>query len=247
MKILIPILENKIQGIDTPYGRSLYEIERKTILQYVCEALSAVKDAELVFILHRVDVVKYKLDSVVKMLAPDAEIVVSRGDTSGAACSCMLAFDNFVMDEPLIIYNSGHIVTLNLQDVVNCFSQKNYDGGVIVFDGIHPRWSYVRLNENGFVIEAAEKRPISRNATSGFYYFKRAEDFVSAVFSMIKKEASVDGKYYICPAYNEMVLLGKKIGIYRINQEQYFNLNHRKGIELYEEYLRKRRVFNEIV
>ncbi|MDR1216089.1 MAG: glycosyltransferase family 2 protein [Treponema sp.] len=247
MKILIPILENKIQDVDTPYGRSLYEIERKTILQYICEALSAIKGAEMIFILHRVDVAKYKLNSVVKILAPSAEIIVSQGDTGGAACSCMLAFDKFVMDEPLIIYNSGHIVTVNLQDVTTYFLQKNYDGGIITFDGVHPRWSYVKCDENNFVTEAAEKRPISRNATSGFYYYKRTDDFVNAVFSMIKKEASVDGKYYLCPVYNEMVLLGKKIGIYQIDQSQYFNLNHRKGVELYEEYLRNRRMFNEIV
>ena len=52
------------------------------------------------------------------------------------------------------------------------------DGGVIVFDSVHPRWSFVRVDKAGFVIETAEKRPISRLATAGFYYFRRGADFV---------------------------------------------------------------------
>ena len=239
MKIIVPIVENEIKNLEGGYCRCLYEIRRKTILQYICESLSTIEDAEFIFILNRTNVEKYHLDSVIKLLIPSATTVTAQGKTRGSVCSCLLGIDQFDMDSPMIIVGGDQLVTIDLQKVVDHFIENDFDGGVITFNDVHPRWSYVRLDENDFVIEAAEKRPISHNATTGFYYFKRTGDFVEAAFNMIKKDACVDGNFYVCPVYNEMILKQKKIGIYRINKEQYFNFSHIKGVELFEEYTRK--------
>ena len=245
MKVLVPIVDNVIKDMDTPYGKSLFEIQRKTILQYICESIVTIKDAEIIFILNRSDIEKFFLDRIIRLLLPSAKIVTAYNSTEGSACSCLLAIDYFQEEEPLIVVGGDQLVTINLQEVVDEFTVKQYDGGLIIFDDIHPRWSYVKLNSDGYVIEAAEKCPISRNAATGFYYFKTTKDFVESIFQMIQKEASVKGKYYVCPAYNEMVLKQKKIGVYKIDQGQYFNFNHAKGLELYEQYLKKKRDENE--
>jgi len=238
MKILIPIMENEIKNVETPYGRSLYEINRKTILQHICEQYVHIKETEIIFILHANDIEKYHLYNVVKLIVPTARIVAVKGHTSGSACSCMLALDYLDEDEPIIVVGGDQLVTMNLQEVVNKFVEEDYDGGLVCFKDIHPRWSYVALDDDGFVIEAAEKNPISNNAGTGFYYFKKVGDFANAIFRMIMKKACINGKYYICPAYNELILRQKRIGVYFIEKEQYFNFSHPKGIELYEEYLR---------
>lgn len=245
MKVLVPIVDNVIKDMDTPYGKSLFEIERKTILQYICESIAAIKDAEIIFIFNQNDVEKFFLDKIVHLLLPSAKVVTASNTTGGSACSCLLAIDYFQEEEPLVVVGGDQLVTISLQNVVDEFTQKEYDGGLIIFDDIHPRWSYVKLNSEGYVIEAAEKCPISRNAATGFYYFKKTRDFVESVFQMIQKGANVGGKYYVCPAYNEMVLKQKKIGVYRIDRGQYFNFNHTKGLELYEQYLKKKRDNNE--
>jgi len=237
MRILVPIVENEIKGAETPYGRSLYEIERKTTLQLVCESLGRIKGAQFIFIVYKDDVERYAMDDVIRLLVPEAEIVTADGKTGGAACSCLLAYDHLAMEEPMIIAGGDQLVVCDLQEVVEHFDRNSYDGGVIIFEDVHPRWSYVKLDESGCVAEAAEKRPISSHATSGFYYFRRAEYFVQSAFRMIKKGASVKGKYYVCPVYNEMVLDGRKIGVYEIRKEQYFNFNHINGIEMCRKYL----------
>ena len=237
MKIIVPIVENKIKGLHSPYGKSLYEIERKTTIQLVCESLLKIKGAEIVFVIHVDDQKKYSLDSVLRLLVPDAKVVISEGKTRGAACSCLLAYDYFDMDEPLIIVGGDQLVTIDLQKVIDQFVNNDFDGGVIIFNDIHPRWSYVKLDEDDHVIEAAEKCPISNNATTGFYYFKKTKYFVESAFKMIKKGASVNGNYYVCPVYNEMVLENQKIGVYRIDKTQYFNFNSIEGIELCKKYL----------
>ena len=87
-------------------------------------------------------------------------------------------------------------------------------------------------------MEAAEKRPISRNATAGFYYFKKADYFFEAAKRMISKNASVNGSFFVCPVFNEMILQQLSIGTFRIKKEQYYSFSHESGIEAYKAYLR---------
>ena len=55
---------------------------------------------------------------------------------------------------------------------------------------------------------------------------------------MILKEAHVDGVYFVCPAYNEMILNQAKIGTYEIKREQYFQFKTPRGLQDFERYLR---------
>jgi dTDP-glucose pyrophosphorylase len=213
-------------------------------LQHICEHLRQIDRAELIFIFSGDDARKYRLEPIVKLLAPGARVIIAEGKTAGAALSCMLAIDYLDEDMPVAVAGGDQITALNLQHVIDSFKEKDLDGGVVCFNDVHPRWSYVLLDEKGLVIEAAEKPPISRNATTGFYYYKRAGDFTDAVFQMIKKKASVNGKYYVCPAYNELALKHKRIGAYFVDKERYFNLSHQKGVQMYEEYLKNKRAVN---
>lgn len=240
MEIVIPIVENTMKS-DPPYCRSLYEIDRKTIIQYICEKLLTLKAEQYIFVISKSDAEKYHLDKVIKLIIPQAVTITAQGATRGSACSCLLAMDYLNMEDELVIMGGDQLVMCDLQSIVDEFRSKNQDGGVITFKDIHPRWSYVRTDKEGNVVEAAEKRPISNNATTGFFYFKKTGDFVNSAFSMISKDANVEGKYYVCPVYNEMILQQKKIGIYEIKKEEYFNFNHTKGMELFEEYCSRRK------
>ena len=239
MNILIPIVSNGKKAEESQYIKSLFEIQKKTILQYVYESLNQIENAKFIIVIRKDDVKKYHLDDMVRLLIPDCEIVISDGETNGSACSCLLAVDLLSWDEPLIIAGGDQLMLENPQKVISKFTENDYDGGVVIFDDIHPRWSFVKLDQNEMVIEAAEKRPISRNATTGFYYFKKAQYFVESAEEMIKKDASVNGKYYVCPCFNEMVLANKKIGTYRISKMEYFNFNQQSGIDEYEKYLKE--------
>jgi dTDP-glucose pyrophosphorylase len=161
-----------------------------------------------------------------------------RGNTAGAACTALLAIEHINNDQPLVIMNGDQIIETNLAAALTDFQYRNLDGGIIVFEAVHPRWSYVRCNVEGFVVETAEKRPISKLATAGFYYFARGQDFVNATFEMIKKDDRVGDKFYVCPAYNQMLLKQAKVGIYKIPREAYHSLATPQGVLNYEDHLR---------
>lgn len=141
-------------------------------------------------------------------------------------------------DDELIIFNGDQVLECDLKSIVKKFRAENWDGGIITFESVHPRWSFVRLDEKNFVIETAEKDPISNHATAGFYYFKRGKDFVASVKAMIHKDASVNGVYYVCPAYNEMIIRQKIIGCVEVDGSDYYPLTTPKEVDEYEAHVK---------
>jgi ADP-glucose pyrophosphorylase len=58
-------------------------------------------------------------------------------------------------DEPLLISSSDHIIDYDLNVILEKFNDRSIEVGVVCFDSIHPKWSFVRLDDNGKIIETA--------------------------------------------------------------------------------------------
>ncbi|HQU04027.1 MAG TPA: sugar phosphate nucleotidyltransferase, partial [Acidocella sp.] len=162
--------------------------------------------AKLVFIVRAEDQKRLHIDNVIKLAAPDAEVVLVGAETGGAACTALLAIEHFDMDDELLILASNELLEIDYKDTIDGFRARNLDAATVVFPSLHPRYSYVALDADGYIIEAAEKRPISRLATAGFYWFRRGAEFVAAAQEMMRKDAQVDGRFYISLTLNQFVL-----------------------------------------
>ena len=90
-------------------------------------------------------------------------------------------------------------------------NEQNLDAGIVSFRATHPKWSYAKVDDCGFVTEVAEKNPISDIATVGVYYWKQGKDFVKYAESMILKDIRVNNEFYVCPVFNEAISDGLKI------------------------------------
>jgi dTDP-glucose pyrophosphorylase len=226
-----------------PYPKNLVEIEGDPLAQRVIQSLDLLGAAEnrLICAIRRDENLRWHTGDVIRLLQPGATVIEVPAETGGAACTALLAIDHIAEDEPLLIYNGDQIIDRPLEPMLDDFLARDLDGGIIVFDGVHPRWSYVRVDDDGLVVEAAEKRPISRLATAGTYWFRRGRDFLDAVAAMIFKDAHVGGSFYVCPAYNELILNRARIGVHAIDREAYYSLATPRGIAVYEEHLVARR------
>ena len=158
--------------------------------------------------------------------------------SKGAVCSALMAVSHISNETPLIIANSDQIFEGQLEELISQF--KDSDAGVVTFESVHPRWSYVRLDEKQRVIETAEKRPISRHAIAGLYYFKHGSDFVTSAMRTIEKDSSFNGNFYISSTLNEMILMDKTVGIANIEAGKYHTFYTPKKIEEYEAKLSRR-------
>jgi dTDP-glucose pyrophosphorylase len=220
-----------------PYPKNLVEIDDLPLVQRVVENLKPVVDAatKAVFLVQQDEDRQFHTGEVIRLLAPEADVVAVPHLDSGAACTALHAIGRIARDEPLLVVNGDQILDVDLSYVVAGFEEQDLDAGVVTFDAVHPRWSYVRTDEEGLVVEAAEKRPISRLATAGVYWFRRGGDFVDAVMAMIRKDASVEGRFFVAPAFNELVLRGLRIGTRHIDRSQYHSLAKPRGVGGYEE------------
>jgi dTDP-glucose pyrophosphorylase len=225
-----------------PFCKSLIEVQGRPLIEHVWENLRTLTADKYIFVIRKEDAQKYHLDEVLHLLDPHAEAIATEGPTGGAACSVLLAIEHIVADDELVITNGDQLVRCDLGEVVRRFREQHLDGGTIIFDSVHPRWSFVRLDAGGLVNEAAEKRPISRNATAGFYYFRRGADFITAAASMLRKDAHCDGRFFVCPVFNEMVLRQARIGVHRVAREAYTSLATPRNLEEYEQSLAKEKL-----
>lgn len=137
--------------------------------------------------------------------------------TAGAACTVLHTIDMLDLGEPLMIANSDQLVDVDINDFLE--DVDNFDGGIMTFRDTDSKWSFVRTNQDGLVMEVAEKTPISDQATVGIYYWKRAGDFVESAQDMIRKDIRLKGEFYVAPTFNELILQGKQIKAFEIPTE----------------------------
>jgi NDP-sugar pyrophosphorylase family protein len=207
------------------YPKPLIVINDKPMIELVIDGFKCIKqEKRFIFLVNSADCSSYYLDNVLRLATDNNCIVIKlEKPTQGAACTALMAIEYINNDSPLVISNSDHIIDYDLNTVIEDFQKRNIDGGTICFDSIHPKWSFVRLDKNNKIVETAEKRPLSRNAIAGFYYFRKGSDFVSGAMSMIKKDVNVEGKYFVSFVLNELVLNNKNLEIFSIPPSSYHN------------------------
>lgn len=223
------------------YPKNLVEISGLPLVQRVIENLAPVlaTASRAVFLIAEEEHQRWHTGDVISLLVPTATVITVPRLETGAACTALHAIADVDRTEPLLVLNGDQVLDLDLSAVVEDFMHRGLDGGVVTFDGVHPRWSYVRCDDSGRVTEAAEKRPISRQATAGAYWFRRGGDFLDGAMAMIRKNAAVDGRFYICPVYNELILRQMEIGTHHIDRDAYISLSSPLAIKAYEEQLRR--------
>ena len=224
-----------------PYPIWLSEMEDGLVLERQVRQLSFAPTARFVFCFRKSDVERYHLKDIVAQMAPEGAVVEIRRETRGAACTAMLAIGRIAPDDELIVASATDHIEVDYARVIEAFRGRGADAGVMTFESLHPRYSFVRTDADGWVTEAAEKRPISRTANAGFFWFRRAGDFFAALQQMILKDAQVQDRFFISPALNELILEQKKIATGALAANQYHPRKAVAQFEAYEQELEARR------
>jgi dTDP-glucose pyrophosphorylase len=213
LNVLIPMAGagSRFEAAGYTFPKPLIEVRGKPMIQVVVENLNI--DANFIFIVQKAHYEKYNLEYVLKLIAPNCKIVQIEGLTEGAACTTLLASEFIDNDSPLVIANSDQFVEWNSGETLYSFEADGLSGGIVTFEATHPKWSYAKLNQDGFVSEVAEKRPISNLATVGIYYWKRGKDYVRYARQMISNNIRTNGEFYVCPVFNEAIADGLKFRI----------------------------------
>lgn len=214
INILIPMAGkgSRFSQAGYTFPKPLIEIDKKPMIQWVIESLNI--QGNYIFIIQKEHQVKYNIRSLLNSLKPNCKIIELDHITEGAACTTLLAKNLINNDHPLVMANSDQFVQWDSNKTMYNFTNKNFDGGILTFEALHPKWSYAKINpQTNLVTKVAEKEVISKNATVGIYYWKKGSDYVKYAEQMIKKNIRVNNEFYVCPVFNEAISDNKKIAI----------------------------------
>jgi hypothetical protein len=232
--ILILAAGQSLQDDRDTYPACLTEISGVSLLERIVSGTRNIMESKYTFAFRGADIEQFHLDSIASLLSLGSGIVAVSEPTKGSACTALLASCQLPEDDALLILSANELVDLDLADVLADFVARDLDGGTLIFRSLHPRYSYVRMNEEGFVTEAAQRNPISQNATAGVFWYRSTRSFCTAAMAMIKKNSSVGGDFFLAPVFNELILDHKKIGVFPLETGSYYPLKTARQAQRFE-------------
>lgn len=218
MNVLIPMAgagsRFAIAGYTFP--KPLIEVKGKPMIQVIVENLNI--DAQYIFIVQKEHYEKYHLKTLLGLISPNCKIVQVDSLTDGAACTTLLAKEFIDNDYPLLIANSDQYVEWDSNEFMYSMGADGIDGGILTFKSTHPKWSFAKLDDNGYITHIAEKEPISDIATVGIYYWSKGSEYVKYAEQMIEKNFRVNNEFYVAPVYNEAIADDKKFKVFDVKK-----------------------------
>lgn len=207
MQVVIPMAGLGSRFTNYSHPKPLLDVFGKTMIETVVRNLSI--DCKYTFIVRKEHYEKYNLQHLLNIISPNCNIVQLDRTTQGSACTVLEAEEFIDREKPILLANSDQFVEWDSNEFL--YSSQSLDFSILTFKGSsHPKWSYSKLDDNGFVIETAEKRVISDHPHVGIFWWKKAGDMIDSFNEMINQEKTVNGEYYVAESINYLIKEGKR-------------------------------------
>lgn len=224
VNVLIPMAGagTRFEKAGYTFPKPLIEVAGKPMIQVVVDNINI--EGQYIFIAQRSHSEKYNLKDTMNLISPGCILTTVDSLTQGAACTTLLAKEYIDNDTPLIMANSDQYIDWDSSEFMWSMTADQIDGGILVFESTHPKWSFAKTGSDGYVCEVAEKKPISDLATAGIYFWRKGSDYVKYAEQMIQKNIRVNNEFYVCPVFNEAIKDGKKIKVFKIDSNKMWGI-----------------------
>lgn len=194
-------------------GKTLFEWSiislegyKKDVVQYI---FIAMKDEDL-------DIAGFVRSKCEELGIIDYHLILLDYLTDGQATTATLAEKYWNSEHALLIYNIDTYVEPGQMNS----KELRGDGFIPCFKAEGDHWSFVRLDEQGRVVEIKEKQRISDHCTLGAYYFKSCGLYKQLYDEYYREEKNlVKGEKYVAPLYDYLLSKGGEIYISDIAPE----------------------------
>lgn len=212
MIVVIPMAGRGSRYADRGYEKPkpLIEVAGQPMVIRAIRSLEGMRVSKYVFVVLREHEEQYGVKKLISGVIPTAEFVMLEDVTEGQLCTVLAARQFLSEEEDVLIAASDTFVESTLADTIR---NSQYDGIISVTDLPGDHWSFARTNENGEVMEVAEKKRISNHASTGLYYFRKAKNLLNIGDQILAKQEKTRGEYYVIPVYQKMIEAGQSIGI----------------------------------
>ena len=194
------------KGFNKP--KPLIDVEGQPMFLRALESFNNDLPKHYIFVIRDDQDKEFHLASQIKKYLPEAIVVTISQNTRGATETCLLAENEINDDWPLIVADCDmRFSSKRYFDIANkSFKSDRPDGLLLTFHSTNNRYSYVKTDEHGKVIETAEKKVISDQAIAGAYYYSSGELFKSTARKLLNQPITNQMKeYYLSLTYNFMI------------------------------------------
>jgi NDP-sugar pyrophosphorylase family protein len=216
LNIVVPMAGRGQRFVDAGYTlpKPLIPVLGMPMIELVIRNLTPDMPHRFHFLIQREHDTAHGLSGKLALWAPDCTITHVDGITEGAACTVLLARDLIDSNAPLMIANCDQYIDADINAYLAALGDAA--GLIMTMWADDPKWSFVKRDETGRVVQVVEKEVVSNEATVGIYNFAKGSDFVRAADAMIAAGNRVNGEFYVAPAYDMLIDEGARIDCFDI-------------------------------
>jgi glucose-1-phosphate thymidylyltransferase len=195
--------------------KQLVSVAGKTVLDHVIESLASYPQFESIELINIVGYLGDQIEAHVRKHYPEIKShFVVQENPKGQSHAIMLARQ--YLQGPMLMVFADTLIETDLSNL----DGEPTDGIVWVKPVEDPRrFGVAESGEDGCVKRLIEKPQDMRNnlAIVGFYYFKEAQDLISAIDEQIEREQTLKGEFYLADAVNIMLERGLQLRTETVN------------------------------
>ncbi|WP_312702497.1 sugar phosphate nucleotidyltransferase [Sedimentibacter sp.] len=191
--------------------KPLIKIHDKPFFYWATKSITDhIHPASLTFVVLQEHVYEFDIQTKITNYFPDAKFVILPKMLNGALLTSLEGIRDISEDAPILFNDCDHMFCCS---EFNAFIEQSdlssIDAALLTFNSNKDKFSYVKLNEQGYIEKTVEKQVISNDAICGAYYFKNKE--------ILKKSASIYLKncnyseFFMSGIYNVLAETGYKM------------------------------------
>lgn len=215
MKLIVPMAGrgSRFAASEATLPKPLIEVRERPMVAWALDGLADVARTSTIFVALREHEEAFGVTKTLReTIDPNAEVILIDEVTEGQLCTVLAARELIDTDEDVLISSSDTYVASNLDKAIAARSDRTR-GLISVARMPGEQWSFARLDDEGWVVEVAEKRRISDLASTGLYYFSSGHELVATADDMIARREKTRGEYYVMPVYQKLIDRGLGIRV----------------------------------
>lgn len=219
MKIIITMAGegSRFKKVGYKIPKHEIEVKGKSLFEWSMLSLKNFFDEEFIFIVRENNCNKENLKYLCTRLGiKNFKLKEIKELTDGQASTAYLCNEYMSEDEDVLIYNIDTYISGNELQKKEI---KKYDGYIPVFKSEGDKWSFIKLDNNGKVVDVVEKIRVSNLGSIGLYYFKMWKDYKEIYLKYRKEIKEKYKEVYIAPMYHYLIKKGKNIGYMILKNE----------------------------
>lgn len=196
-------------GYESP--KPLIEIHGKPFFFWATQSvLKSISVSSITFVILQEHIDKFNIKEIISSYYPEAKFKIIPQVLNGAVLTCKEGVQELPENEGIIFNDCDHLFYASaLKEIFLTEAWSDVHGGLLTFHSNDKKFSFLSLDQNGFVNKTVEKEVISNHAICGVYYFQNKDIFVKSTDLYLQECAYHE--FFVSGVYNTMIQQGLKI------------------------------------